>query len=161
MLTSSAPKNANALVGLDEVVHRLGVAATLVRHAALVGLGVQLQGREAADAVLLGQLAVVVSVQVGDDNVVRLLHLGELVVVADHALAVTAPRGVELDHDVLLRVHDDLVEVASVQLDNLAGKDGGGQHHDDESGDESAHSGEGVLCKNGWVLVLESWEKNK
>ena len=115
-------------VGLEEAVEGSSVAGALVRNTGLVGLREELDGGESADAVLLGQLLVGCSVNLGNDDVAVLVVLGELLPCGGHADAVAAPRGEELDKDVLGRVVHDGVVVLGGQVHNAS------SDHCDEEG---------------------------
>jgi hypothetical protein len=103
----------------------LQIATSLVFDTSLVGLGEEDQGGVAAHAVLGREFLVLVRIDLGDDNMrVRLVDGGQFVVDGSEALAVTAPRGVELNEHILGAVEHDLVEVLRSQNNNIGGRGG-------------------------------------
>lgn len=108
-----------AAVVADEVGQSLDGAGTVVLHGLVLGAGLEeLDGGEARDVirdVVGGGVDLGNGHLVGESGVLG----GELVVLGSESLAVTAPRGVELEKDVLV-VIDDLSLVA------LGDDDGGG-----------------------------------
>ena len=124
-------------VGFDEGLHGSGIAGTLVRLARLVRLGEELDGGEATDAVLGGDSLVLSGIEFSNDDVITNLG-GEVFVGGGHTDAVTAPGGEELDHNVLVVVKDDGVEVISGELDDFSGDDKGAED-ESESDEEDLH----------------------
>jgi len=109
-------------VRLEVVLEGLEVTAALVRLARLVRLREELDRREAGDTVAGADVLVAVGVDVGNDHVgLSGERLGDLLVVRSQLLAVSAPGGVKLDENVLIRVQDNLVEVARVEDDHRRG----------------------------------------
>ena len=77
-----------------------------------------------SDSVLLAEISVLVTVDLGNDDLLVLDHgLSELLVCWGESLAVSAPWGEELDKD-WLSFSDLLVEVGCCQLDNGGVGDG-------------------------------------
>lgn len=112
-------------VGLQERLHRGRIASPLVVHTTLVALREQLDRGEATDAVALSELRVSRRVAFRDDDVGVVRNLrGQLLPGSRHTDAVTAPRSVELDEDILGRVVDDVVVVLRGELDDASGADG-------------------------------------
>ena len=124
-------------VRFNEGLHGSGIASTLVRLAGLVSLGEELDGGEATDAVLGGDSLVLSGIEFSNDDVITNLG-GEVFVGGGHTDAVTAPGGEELDHNVLVVVKDDGVEVISGELDDFSGDDEGAED-ESESDEEDLH----------------------
>lgn len=119
------------LVGGKEVLEGGDIASSLVVDGALVfTLGEELDGGESTDSVLLSEIAVLVAVELGNNDIILDLA-GELFPSGDHTLAMTAPRGVEFDEDVLIGSLDDLIEVIRSKSDNLTSEGKG----DEEAGE--------------------------
>ena len=103
--------NLVATVLTDESSEILNSAGTAVLNGLGLAVGgVELDGREALN--LIGNV-VKSSIDLGDGDLVGegLVHLTELLVLGSKRLAVTAPGSVELDQDILVGVHDNLVVV--------------------------------------------------
>jgi hypothetical protein len=109
----------------------------LVRLARLVVLGEELKSGEATNAVLGGDSLVLSSIEFSDDDV-RANLVGEFFVGGSHANTVAAPRSEELDHDVLVLVQDDFVEVVSGELNDFSVNEDHSEDGD-ESDDELEH----------------------
>lgn len=124
-------------VGLDEALEGGDVAGALVVDTGLVGLGEELDRGEATDAVLGGELLVSGRIDLSDHNLALLRR--QLLPRWGHADAVTAPRGKELDEDVLRGVVDDGVVVLRGELHD------GGSAHECEQGDN------GELLEHVWM----------
>jgi len=143
-------------VGFNEGLHGVGIASTLVRLARLVRLGEELDGGEATDAVLGGDSLVLSGIELSDDDVITDL-VGEFFVSGLHTDAVTAPGGEELDHNVLVAVEDDGVEVINGELDDFSGDDESAED-EGESDEEDLHD---LLCffdRNEKVFFLKKIE---
>jgi len=111
----------NLDVRLEEVSEGLDVASTLEWLAALVSLGEQLDGREAANTELGRDCLVLGGIEFRDDG--ARVGLGEFFPRRLHANAVAAPWCVELDKDILRWVKDDAVEVVRSQGDDVCGNE--------------------------------------
>lgn len=108
-----------AAVVADEIGQSLDGAGTVVLHGLVLGAGLEeLDGGEAGDVigdVVGGGVDLGNGHLVGESGVLG----GELVVLGSESLAVTAPRGVELEKDVLVVIND-------LSLVALGDDDGGG-----------------------------------
>jgi len=134
----------------DEGREALQVAAAVVVLGVLALAIEPLEGREALDAILLAQIAVLVRVEPGDGELVlgEGEGLRELLVDGGEVAAVAAPGGVEFDERGLAGLEDDLVEVLGDQVDDR----GASVDHAAEQS-QAAHEQEAQASHLGQVAV--------
>jgi hypothetical protein len=107
----SGDLDASASLAVDEVDDIIGITTARVVFRGSRALREELQSREALDTKSGAEFLVLVGVDLGNDDIAGLAEsFTELFIFRSHSFAMTAPRGVKFDEDVLGAV-DNRIEV--------------------------------------------------